>query len=114
MLADFGRPEPAHRLAARLVIEGVGAEVWPADHAAPLLPGSQPPLGPTVVVRRADHMRALVLAHAFAEVDAGSSRLAPPPRDFWHGEPHRQLAGYGVLLLLLVAVATVAIAAATI
>ncbi len=103
-LADFLQRPAAERLAVRLRAEGVGAEVWEAARAAPLLPDDEPPIGPTVMVRAADRADALVLAALFAEVDEGVSQLAPAPVDFWHGGPRRQLAGAALLLVLAMAV----------
>ena len=110
-VADYERREHAERLALRLVAEGIGAEVWASKDAAMLLPVTQPPIGPTVVVRRADHGAALVLASLFAEVDEGTSRVAPPPRDFWHGDAHHRLAGYGLVALLALAIVVLVVAA---
>jgi hypothetical protein len=104
VVADFADPTDARRLATRLVGEGIGAEVWPAERAAALLPATDPPVGPAVVVRRSDHAEALTLALLFAEVDLGSSAVAPPPRDFWHGPARRQVFGVALLILLAAAV----------
>lgn len=112
VLADFLDRRAADRLQARLLGERIGAEVWEASQAAPLLDGGAPPIGPTVVVRRADHAGALVLAQLFGEVDAGSSRVAPPPRDLWHGAAHHRLLAVGLTLVLLFAVVVLALAAA--
>jgi hypothetical protein len=110
-LADYADPLPAERLAVRLRAEHIGAAVWPVQRAAPLLPDDAPPLGPTVVVRRVDHARALRLAGLFAEVDAGVCALAPPPRDLWHGPSYRPLFAAAVLMALAFAMAVVLVAA---
>lgn len=114
VLADFVDQASARQLANRLRAEGVGADVWPAEQAALLVPVTAPPIGPTVVVRRADHATASTMARLFAQVDGGGCPLAPPPRDFWHGSPQARLFGAGLVLIgalcvliLLVAVATV-------
>lgn len=111
-LADFLSLQPAERLAVRLRAEGIGAQVWPAAQAASRLPIDEPPIGPTVMVRATDHADAVVLAGLFAEIDAGVSRFAPPPVDFWHGSPRRQVIGAVLLLVLAVAVGAVLLAAA--
>ena len=85
-----------------------------AERIAALLPADQPPVGPSVVVRLADHRHALQLATLFAEVDAGTSRLAPVPRDYWHGPPHQQLLAAGLLLALAFGVAILLLAAASV
>ncbi len=110
-LADFARQAEAERLAARLVIEGIGAEVWTAQQAATLLPASEPPVGPTVVVARGDHEHALTLAHLFAEVDAGVSEVAPPPQDLWHGSFLRLLVGVFAVSVLVSTVVVLLFAA---
>lgn len=110
-LADFPDRISAERLAGRLVAEGLGAEVWEAPDALPLLPPLAPPAGPTVVVRRNDYDDAVVLTRLFDEVDQGRSRIAPGPRTFWAGPPYRQLIGTGLLVLLAVAVGLLVIAA---
>jgi hypothetical protein len=114
VLADFLDRAGAERLAVRLQAEGVGAEVWSSARGSALLPADQPPLGPSVVVRRADHGHALQLAKLFAEVDAGTSRWAPTPRDYWQGPPHQQLLAAGLLLLLALGVAILLLAAASV
>lgn len=111
VLADFARQAEAERLAARLVIEGVGAQVWPVQQAAALLPGSEPPIGPTVVVARGDHEHALTLAHLFAEVDAGVSVVASPPQDVWHGSFVRLLVGVFAVSMIVSAVVVMLFAA---
>lgn len=111
VLADFARRAEAERLAARLVVEGVGAEVWSAQQAAALLPASGPPIGPTVVVARVDHEHALTLAHLFAEVDAGVSVVAPPPQDLWHGSFARLLGGVFAVSVVVSAVVVLLFAA---
>lgn len=110
-LADFPDRAGAERLAARLVAEGLGAEVWDAADARPLLPAIAPPAGPTVIVRRDDYSDAVVMTRLFDEVDQGRSRIAPGPRTFWAGPPYRQLIGAGLLVLLGVAVGLLIIAA---
>ncbi len=112
VLADFGQVAEAERLAARLVIEGIGAEVVSAQAAAALLTAGDAPIGPTVVVARVDHEHASTLAHLFAEVDQGVSTWAPPPQDLWHGSVSRLLFGtfvvavfiFVVLVLLVTAI----------
>lgn len=113
VLADFLTREPAERLALRLVAEAVAAEVWPPDEASVLMAAGSPMLlGPTVVVRSHDHATAMALAQLFAEIDAGTSMVAPPPRDFWHGPADRRLLGVGALVLLAVALGILLVAAA--
>ena len=114
VLADYLERASAQRLALRLQAEAIAAEVWDPARAATLLGEDQPPIGPVVVVRRADHRRALVLARLFAEVDAGTSRVAPPPQDFWHGPADRQLLGAGLVMLLVFALAILLTAAAAV
>lgn len=111
-LADFSDRPTADRLAVRLRAEGIGAQVWEAALAAERLPIDEPPIGPTVMVRGADHPDAVVLAALFAEVDAGVSQFAPPPIDFWHGTARRQALGAALLLVLAVAVSLVLLTAA--
>lgn len=112
VVADFLDTGAAEQLAHRLVAEGVGAQVWASSRAALLLPAANPPIGPTVVVRRSDHAHALVLARLFAEVDAGTSTVAPPPTDFWGGEPYQRLLGAGLVLMLCFALFILLLAAA--
>jgi len=110
-LAEFRDLAAAERLAARLVMEGVGAQVWTAEQALPLVPEGAPPLGPTVVVAGGDHRHAMALARLFDEVDRGTSVVAPPPQDLWHGGPVRPVLA-GALLAALAAVVLVLLVSA--
>ena len=113
VLADFLEREPAERLATRLRAEVLAAEVWGADRAVTLVEAGAPALlGPTVVVLADDHPTAIALARLFAEVDAGVSRVAPPPRDFWHGPADRKLLGAGILVVLATCLTVLLVAAA--
>lgn len=113
VLADFLERGPAERLALRLRAEVVAAEVWGADEAARLVASEAPVLlGPTVVVRAEDHATATALARLFGEVDAGVSRVAPPPRDYWHGPADRKLLGAGLLVILATCLMILLVAAA--
>ena len=110
-LADFQDRAAAVRLAARLVAEGLGADILEADQARPLLPEQLPPVGPTVVVRRADYADAVIVTRLFDEVDQGRSRIAPGPQSLWQGAPHRQLIGYALIAAWVIALGLLMIAA---
>ncbi|MFN0028288.1 MAG: hypothetical protein ACKV2O_14065 [Acidimicrobiales bacterium] len=113
VLADFLARPPAERLALRLRAEASAAEVWSADEASVLVSAEAPVLlGPTVVVRAEDHATATALARLFAEIDAGTTRVAPPPRDFWHGPADRKLLGVGLLVVLATCLTVLLVAAA--
>ena len=85
LLGDEGSPADAQRLVQRLIIEGVGAVAQ----------------GSKVWVRPEEHTHAFVLARLFAEVDRGTSKIAPPPRSAWRGTPLRRLISAGLLALVL-------------
>ena len=70
-LADIGDIAEANRLADRLIVAEIGASV-----------GATPD-GFRVWVRRSDHEQAKVMAQLFAEIDAGTSRVAPAPASLW-------------------------------
>ena len=111
VVADFPGRAAAERLAARLVVEGVLAEVWEPGRAASLLPTDWPPAGPTVVVARRDHAHALALAQLFDQVDRGVCAVAPPPRDLWHGPRWRPMVAATALVVLAMAVFVLLVAA---
>ncbi len=87
LLGGEGSPEAAQRLVHRLIIEDVGAVAK----------------GPQVWVRPEDRSDAFVLARLFAEVDRGTSKVAPMPSGAWQGTPLRRLVSAGLLALTLVA-----------
>jgi len=111
VVADFPDAADADRLAARLVVEGVRAEVWEPRRAVPLLPPDWPPAGPAVVVARHDHGHALALAQLFDQVDRGACAVAPPPRDLWHGPAWRPAIAAFALVTLALAVGVLLVAA---
>ena len=111
VVADFPDVADAERLAARLVVEGVRAEVWEPGRVQSLLPSDWPPSGPAVVVARYDHGHALALAQLFDQVDRGACAVAPPPRDLWHGPAWRPAIATFALVTLALAVCVLLVAA---
>lgn len=94
LLGQLASPSAAARLAARLVVEGVGAEAE----------------GARVWVRATDRDEALVLARLFHEVDTGRSRVAPPPGRWPASTADRVARLVAILAMVLAPLAALAVA----